>query len=175
MGMFGRDNCSWSFLRLFACLGLVLVVPNGAGQARTIRRLQPSEFKELPLAFAQRLTARGCTIPQTRGKDQKGPVNVIHGEFAQHGQTDWAVLCSARGRSVILIFWGGPTRCPDEVENLPDGNGRFIFPAKEIDNSMDEPIQRPITHQGIGDAWVDKGSKINFCEKGQWLVPDVYD
>ena len=30
--------------------------------------------------------------------------NVVRGEFAKRGQSDWAVLCSVNGVSSILVF-----------------------------------------------------------------------
>ena len=59
---------------------------------RDIRRLPPSAFPQLPANLVQDLQRRGCTIPQAHHKKQ--PHNVIKGEFAKPGQTDWAVLCS---------------------------------------------------------------------------------
>ena len=72
---------------------------------REITRLAASEFPELPANLAQDLRRRGCTIPQTVFARQ--PHNVIKGQFARPGQVDWAVLCSLKGRSSILVFWNG--------------------------------------------------------------------
>jgi hypothetical protein len=72
------------------------------------------------------LQSRGCTIPQT--PYTKRPENVIKGEFAKPGQTDWAVLCSVNQTSwlfsfwsdqhyvsSILVFWNGSERNPAEI------------------------------------------------------------
>ena len=32
--------------------------------------------------------------------------NVMSGDFQNEGQTDWAVLCSRKRNSSILVFWG---------------------------------------------------------------------
>ncbi len=81
-----------------------------------VRRSQPDDAG-VPAEFVAKLSARGCTIPQydgLRAMDDRGTgaSNVIHGEFARHGQEDWAVLCSKGRSSTIIIFWGKPTRVP---------------------------------------------------------------
>jgi len=59
-----------------------------------IVRLPPRAFPELPGNVVRELQRRSCTIPQTAFT--KNPHNVIKGEFARPGQTDWAVLCSVK-------------------------------------------------------------------------------
>src|SRR6266581_8758902 len=59
---------------------------------KKIVRLSPSAFPELPGNVVRELQRRGCTIPQEAFT--KRHHNVIRGEFAQPGQTDWAILCS---------------------------------------------------------------------------------
>src|SRR6266480_1397778 len=63
-----------------------------------IVRLSPSAFPELPGNVVKGLQRRGCTIPQNTRK----PQNVVAGQFARPGQTDWAVLCSVNRVSSIL-------------------------------------------------------------------------
>ncbi len=81
-------------------------------------RLPPSAFSQLPEKIVRNLQGRGCTVPQTylSGK----PNNVISGELARRGQTDWAVLCSRNGESSILVFWSGSTKSVSEVAKAPD-------------------------------------------------------
>ena len=57
----------------------------------------------MPANLVQDLQRRGCTIPQEHFT--KEPHNVIRGEFAKPGQTDWAVLCSINRVSSILVYW----------------------------------------------------------------------
>ena len=64
------------------------------------------------------LQRRGCTIPQTAFT--KKPHNVIRGEFAKPGQTDWALLCSIKGVSTILVFWNGSEKNPAEIAKMED-------------------------------------------------------
>jgi hypothetical protein len=75
---------------------------------RTVRRLPPSAFPNLPLAIQKQAEVRGCEIPQEAFEGGTKVNNVISGEFAQRGQKDWAILCSKGGTSSIVVFWGKP-------------------------------------------------------------------
>ena len=68
-----------------------------------IVRLSPSAFPELPANLVKELERRGCTIPQEAFTKRRH--NVVRAEFAQPGQTDWAVLCSVNRVSSILVFF----------------------------------------------------------------------
>src|SRR5262252_1598333 len=81
------------------------------------RRLKPSAFPELPQAVMTELQRRGCTIPQLPGARRS---NVIKGQFAKPGQTDWAVLCSIRRISAILVFWNGSASNVSEIAKGKD-------------------------------------------------------
>src|ERR1700689_5979889 len=72
---------------------------------RQVRRLPPAAFSQLPKNLIAELQRRGCTIPQVPMIE--GRQNVIKGEFAKPGQTDWAVLCSIGQISSFLVFWNG--------------------------------------------------------------------
>jgi hypothetical protein len=85
---------------------------------RRIVRLPPASFPELPASVVRELQRRDCTIPQEAYT--KKPHNVIHGEFAKPGQMDWAVLCSVRGVSSILVFWNATEKNPDEIAKMED-------------------------------------------------------
>jgi hypothetical protein len=47
-------------------------------------------------------------------------VRATQGEFERKGQTDWAVLCSRRGISMIYVFWGGSPRKYERLGEEPD-------------------------------------------------------
>jgi len=81
-------------------------------------RLRPAAFLQLPENVVQYLQGRGCTIPQTYLSAD--PHNVISGEFAKRGQTDWAVLCSRSRESSIMVFWRGSTKSVSELAKAPD-------------------------------------------------------
>src|SRR5947208_17097962 len=53
--------------------------------------------------------------------------NVIKGEFARPGQTDWAVLCSVKGVSTILVFWNGSENNPAALLPAADSNHSFLL------------------------------------------------
>src|SRR2546428_3113028 len=94
--------------------------------------------------------------------------NVIKGEFARPGQTDWAVLCSVKGISTILVFWNGSENNPAVLAAWKDTNylqgdgggqaySRRIKPMGMADilrypdpDHLGIPLP-PIDHQGIND------------------------
>ncbi len=150
---------------------------------REIKRLPPSAFAELPRKIVSQLEARGCTIPQTRAPY---PHNVIRGEFAKKGQTDWAVLCSKEGQTRILVFWGKAKGCPSELPasldqnwQQTDGRGgieysRLIGPIskdwiRKFQRWFHGPEPPPLGHQGIDDGFEGKYSVIYYCYQGKWL------
>ena len=123
-------------------------------------RLSPAAFRELPKGLVRELQKLKCTIPQASGVAEQH--NVIQGEFAKRGQTDWAVLCSKDGESTVLVFWNGSRRNPARIARSEDGDvfTRRITPIEP--KNIDEPP--PIEHQGIGDA-----SVIHYYFRGKWL------
>ena len=76
-----------------------------AEAARRVVRLPATAFPELPANVVRELQRRTCTVPQSYPVTKRS--NVISGQFAKPGQTDWAVMCSAKGASSILVFWNG--------------------------------------------------------------------
>ena len=160
-----------------------------------IRKVQPTDVAGLPPEFVDKLNARGCTIPQFgevgRASDTSGdpataggPTNVIHGEFARHGQEDWAVLCSKGGSSTIVIFWGKTTACPASLARLDDAHylkrgkdkkvrySRSIRALGESDLGDRAGIAglKSFSHQGIDDRFVGKSSAFFYCSEGKWKI-----
>jgi hypothetical protein len=150
---------------------------------RQIVRLRPTAFPELPKNLVADLQRRGCTIPQV--PILKGNQNVIKGEFAKQGQTDWAVLCSIGRVSSILIFWNASEINPGRIAEMKDidriqgwGDGKLVysraitavgetFILRHVD--ADAPKPPPIDHQGIDDAFVAKASVVQYFDRGKWL------
>ena len=141
---------------------------------REITRLATSAFPLLPENLAQDLLRRGCTIPQPVFARQ--PQNAIKGQFARPGQVDWAVLCSVKGRSSILVFWNGSDINPASIAPVSDdhfiqgiGQGKFGFsraiaavgrsyiPAHAAVSGPKGSNAPVIDHQGIDDAFVERG------------------
>src|ERR1700686_29515 len=163
-------------------------------KGNTIRKLQPADVAELPAEFVEKLNARGCSIPQfgTVGRtgDTAGAngadsaTNVIHGEFARHGQEDWAVLCSKGGSSTIVIFWGKTTACPASLARLEDAHylkrgkdkkvrySRSIRALGESDLGDRAGISglKSFSHEGIDDRFVGKSSAFFYCSQGKWKI-----
>jgi hypothetical protein len=151
---------------------------------RRIVRLRPAAFPALPAAVVQELQRRGCTIPQE--SYTKKPHNVIRGEFARAGQTDWAVLCSVKGISRILVFWNGSAQDPASLAPMADRN--YLQTITSTDTGYSRgltsvgkafimrhydayggPKPPPITHHGIDDAFIEKASVTWYFHGGKWL------
>lgn len=150
---------------------------------RRIVRLPPAAFPELPRHLVTELDRRGCSIPQEAFT--KKSHNVIKGEFARPGETDWAVLCSVKGLSTILVFWNGSKKNPAAIAAREDRNflqgitpdeigySRGITPVGKnfIMRHYDAyggPRPPPIDHQGIDDAFVEKASVTWYFHAGKW-------
>jgi hypothetical protein len=153
-------------------------------------RLKPSAFPNLPSAISDELEHRGCAIPQPYGVNQ--PRNVVSGSFVAAGQTDWAVLCSRNKRSAILVFEGGRTGEVDEFADEPDlqylqvvtrdnklGYSRVLTCVSG--QSLRKRIgvraakRRSIDHNGIEDAFVDKGSSFWYRANAKWVKLSAAD
>jgi hypothetical protein len=147
-----------------------------------IRTLPPSTFKELPISFVERLNAKGCAIPQEAFLTPTTPNNVIQGEYANNGQTDWAALCSKAGKSSILVFWGKPTACSSEFAEeddrnylQADGHNQMVYSRqirtvneKKLKGSADRSVRGQINHEGIENSFVGKASSVFYCSDGKW-------
>lgn len=147
-------------------------------------RLNPSAFPNLPPQVRAELERRGCTIPQPSGASQ--PRNVVSGSFVTTGQTDWAVLCSRNKRSAILVFRTGHSENVDEFADEPDlqylqvvsrdnkiGYSRVLTCVsaksllKGIGARADSKL-RHIDHDGVENAFVEKGSTLWYWSGGKW-------
>jgi len=143
------------------------------------KKLKPEEFAGLPAVIVSELQTIGCSIPQA---DVDYPHNVIHGEFARPGQTDWAVLCSRNQISSIFVFWGGSLEKPSEIAEFPEevfdlggvswarsisiADKEFIL---DHNRTADSPELPPIDHVGIDDGFAEKASVVHYYFDGEWL------
>jgi len=155
---------------------------------KQIRRTPPSDFPDLPAGIKAVLAKRGCGIPQpTAGIEKTRPLkNVIRGEFFVNGQEAWAVLCSSRGSSTILVFRDRSGAKPEEIAPAEDKNylqgdgpGKIAY-SREIDpvgrkyimdhfRAYGGPEPPPIDHQGIDDVFLEKASVTYYWYHGKWL------
>ena len=96
------------------------------------------------------------------------------------------MLCSVGGRSTILVFWaGGVTPAPAELAPADDatflqgiGNGQIGYSRaisradtawiREHAEAYDGPLPKRLDHDGINDAFVEKGSGVLYYEDGVW-------
>ena len=181
-------------MKLFTALVLAFVVMSfGQSLESSIVRLSPAAFPELPTNLVQELQRRQCTIPQeafskTFPSQRAGNNNVIKGEFAKPGQIDWAVLCSVKGISTILVFWNGSENNPDALVPAADsnyvqgsGNGQWAYSRGIAPMGMADIVRShdpdhlgiplpPINHQGINDFFEGKAFLVWYHYDGQWLI-----
>jgi hypothetical protein len=149
-----------------------------------IRRLNPSDFQDLPAAVRDELDRRGCTIPQVHGEAR--PHNVVRGAFRSGRRTDIAVLCSRDGASGILVFWGSDFRTSTEIARRADEESLQVAAtgeagyAREIVTASPDFIRRQheryggakppaLSHDGINDLFVGKASVVWYLHDGKWL------
>lgn len=164
---------------LIVAAAMAAFAPQGDG----IIRLKPQEFRQLPSAVRRNLDTRGCTIPQWPGAH--APHNVINGSFISNGSRDWAVLCSIKGVSRILVYRDGSAKRVDSLAVRSDAtfmqseaNGVMQF-SRKIDiatpkyirdhaEAYSGPKPPPLDHNGIDDGFMDKASTILYYSRGKW-------
>jgi hypothetical protein len=141
-----------------------------------------SRFPELPKAVAGDLIRRGCTIVHDRAR--RDGRNVLRGEFARAGQTDWAVLCRQGSHASLLVYWAGNPDNPEVLNTSSSGLGKDPEAARSIrtvdvteirqrgtrytETRHSASEDRKFDHEGIEDA-VGMGSTILYYANGQWL------
>lgn len=152
-----------------------------AGQ---IRRLRPEAFPELPRSVGAVLRQRGCLVPQPAPDGP--PRNVIRGEFFAKGQAGWAVLCSAGGRSAILVFRHDADSTPELLARSEDqiyvyrheqGKTYYLREIAVADRKFimthyrayGGPEPPPIDHHGIDDSFLEKASITYYWHQRTWL------
>ena len=182
-----RSKCFFGILLLLfsgVCSSQKVVSDRSGDTVLSAIYLQPSAFPELPSIVVKDLEQRGCRIPQQAYTRKR--TNVIRGEFARARQRDWAVLCSVQGTSRIMVYWNGNSRNPAETAPLQDSiflhkdaSGKFQFlrgigaVGKEFIlehfRAYGGPTPPAIDHQGIDDAFIEKGSTTWYFYGGKWL------
>ena len=162
---------------------IITAILGAAQQGDGIIRLKPSDFRQLPSAVRRNLNARGCTVPQY--PQAAAPHNVLTGSFTARGSRDWAVLCSVKGVSRILVYRGGSTKRVDSLAVLPDAqfmqrtsSGVVEFsrrigtatPKNIVDHAAANGIPKPpkLAYDGIDDWHVEKTSTLLYFYRGKW-------
>ena len=165
-------------VRLWPLLSFLTIAGSSFAQAP----LLPTAFPELPKNIVADLQRRHCKIPQLLHEKK---VNVIKGEFAKPGQTDWAALCEVGHTTTILVYWNGSEINPARIAQQDDA-GRYEITEKGKENiQVISPVGRreimthyshspgpkppPIDHQGIDDALAGKASSIHYFYNGKWI------
>jgi hypothetical protein len=129
--------------------------------------------------------ATDCTnyteIPTQRHRAHKNAQR-----FSRTGQIDWAALCSHERDSSIVVFRGGDPKDVAEIAVRPEadflqtvtgdqiGFSRAISAAspeyiRELYRRYGGPTPPSLTHAGINDAFVGKGSIVWYWHEGRWL------
>ncbi len=161
---------------------------NGNAVPYLIRRLPVSSFPGLPGSIALLLNQRGCMIPQTY--EAHRPENVVHASLERAGSSDWAVLCSAHGTVVLLVFFSSAPGDPQELASAPeterlqphDPTGVLGFnwgidpatPAQvhEAQAGMD-PRPSPVDHDALADSVLERHTVYHFYQKNAWILLDT--
>jgi hypothetical protein len=173
--------------RPLACMSFIPLVASLACPALSQSRyLKPDDFPTLPASVRQAITSQGCEIPQS--SDEAIPHNIIRGQFARTGQFDWAVVCSGKKLSTILVLWGGQARCSKKVWGP--------FQDEEVSRGIDQGLdavshhyfirirtlpaaslmKRGLTHLAVHPShdtlefiWPKSGSSVQYCSGGKWV------
>jgi hypothetical protein len=168
----------------FGVLALGVTLFGNAWQGDGIVRLKPGDFRQLPAAVRRDLDRRRCLIPQVPRKP--APHNVIAGSFITASSRDWAVLCSVKGESRVLVYRGGKVSRVDSLARVTDATyvqqgatglleysrkldvvtPRSIRDRIEADNGSRPP---PLDHDGIDDGFWEKTSVVRYYSRGRWL------
>jgi hypothetical protein len=157
-------------LAVLSLIGVGLL--GGAQQGDGIIRLKSSDFKQLPVAVRKDLDRRRCLIPQV--SEKPAPHNVTVGAFVAAGSRDWAVLCSIKGESRILVYREGKTARVDSLAKQKDGTSRIISMTtaksiKEHAEAYNGPKPPRLDHEGIDDGHWEKGSIVWYYSRGRWM------
>jgi hypothetical protein len=165
-------------------------VVDGSSVPYLIRRLPVSSFPELPAQIADVLNQRGCTIPQTY--EAHRPENVLHASLEKSGASDWAVLCSARGITSLLVFFDGAPQKPTVLASAPEKSRLQAQAAGKpfgfnwgIDPASPQSVHEAqvsvghrsslLDHDALADSVIDHRTIYHFYSNGRWTLLDMPD
>lgn len=164
--------------------------PTEAALLRWVHLISPDSFPGLPKPVRDSLASRHCQIP-VPGADR---ANVITGAFTAKGAIEWAVLCSVHDTSQILVLNARNGVAVDSLNKSEDsrwiqsnGNNTWLFsrvinvvPMSELnvvpaDTTSEDAVYygaflpKPIDHDGIDQAFLDKASTTFYFAQGHWI------
>jgi hypothetical protein len=155
-----------------------------------VRHLPPSAYPQIPLPILDKLTSRGCLIPQTYEAHQ--PENVVHASLEHAGSSDWAVLCSVTGTVSLLVFFGSGDSEPLALATAQEtarlqahgadatlGFNWAIDPATpdrvhQAQRNMHNPPPRP-DHDALADSVLEGKTVYRFFANGSWTTLETQD
>jgi hypothetical protein len=121
----------------------------------------------------------GCRMPQGTADGKVVNENVVSGELATAGQTDWAIVCSRAGHLSVEVYWGGQVQCASSIDlrmtiaedylfdqGINTVDAQFIYEHFE---AYGGPTPPTITHLGIEYAFYAKASTVYYCHGGNWI------
>jgi hypothetical protein len=99
---------------------------------------------------------------------------VIRGEFFTKGDESWAVLCSVKTSTALLVFRNLRDTSPVTVTTSEIAYERDITPVgrdfiMRHYRAYGGPEPPPIDHHGIDDAFLEKASVTWYFHNGKWL------
>lgn len=153
-----------------------------------IRRLPVSSFPSLPEPVANELNERGCMVPQTY--EAHRPENVVRASLSHDGSSDWAALCSEKGKVSLLVFLEGAFEHPvtlktaKETERLQahDPSGVLGFDwgidratPRQVRDAMAGREHRPpaIDHDALADSVIEMHTVYHVYSGDRWTVIDM--
>jgi len=163
---------------------------HGRAAPYLIRHLPVNAFPQLPQAIQDRLSRRGCLIPQTY--EAHRPENVVHASLERRGSSDWAVLCSVNGTVSLLVFLSSSNGDPTVLATAPEtsrlqshgaskvlGFNWAIDPASpeqihEAQLGMRHPSAR-LDHDALADSVIDERTIYRFYSGNGWTILDTAD
>jgi len=162
---------------------------------RWVRRFPPDSFPDLSKPVSDTLVGRGCLIPTPGYR-----ANVITGAFTAKDIVQWAVVCSVNDTSQILVLDAKNGVVLDSLGRSPDVNwiqsnvnstwlfSRFISTVPmsrlnivPIDTTGEDVLYygavlpKPIDHDGIDEAFLDKASETYYFAQRKWFMVSSSD
>ncbi|MGI8402827.1 MAG: hypothetical protein ACR2NS_14665 [Gemmatimonadaceae bacterium] len=143
----------------------------------------------MPARVIETLKKRQCDVPQEGAGSR---TNAITDAFTAKGAIEWAVFCSVRDTSQILILNAASGGIVDSVDKTPDisylesedgklwtiGNGITLESPETMNTPPDsasmDPVDyratfpKPIDHDGITHWYLYKGIEVLYSAHGRW-------